>query len=376
MDMTLPEHPEPIAGRATLTGTESYSERFSELDPAHFRLCHGLVYSSIGIGTYLGDATDEVDASYSQSIVRALASGCNVIDSAINYRFQRSEKSVGRALRQAIDKGFSREEIVVCTKGGYIPFEDTYPADPYQWVDDNLLRKRIITPEDIHPSGHCMAPMYLHHQVEQSLRNLQVDTIDVYYVHNPETQMNELNEPRFYEAVEMAFRMLENIVREGRIGLYGIATWDGFFESRGSGVLQLERLVEIARRAGGDQHHFRMLQMPINLAMTDSMGTPNQKLGDRKLTVLEAARAHNICVVGSASLLQQNLARGLPVTLQQAIPGLPNDAARALQFARSVPGVTTALVGMSSPEHVLENLELAAVPPMSEVEFNILFGER
>jgi aryl-alcohol dehydrogenase-like predicted oxidoreductase len=280
MEMTSSDRLPAVPGRATLSGTEHYMERFAELDPSHFRLCHELVCSSIGIGTYLGDATGEADEGYVQSLLQALGSGCNLIDSAINYRFQRSEKCIGRAVRMALEQGFAREEIVVCTKGGYIPFEDEYPKDPYQWVEDNLLRKGIITPEDIHPSGHCIAPMYLDHQLEQSLRNLQLETVDVYYVHNPETQMSELNEPRFYDAMEMAFRMLESAVREGRIGMYGIATWDGFSESRGQSVIQLERLVQLARRASGGQHNLRMLQLPINLAMTDALNVPNQQVGE------------------------------------------------------------------------------------------------
>ena len=161
-----------IAGGATLAGTEHYAERFSELDPGHFRFCHGLVFSSLGIGTYLGEATDEVDASYLDSLVLALVSGCNVIDTAINYRFQRSERAVGRALQTAIKHGFSREEIVVCTKGGFIPFELNYPAEPYDWIEENLFRKRVVTPEEIHPAGHCMTPMFLWHQLDQSLQNL------------------------------------------------------------------------------------------------------------------------------------------------------------------------------------------------------------
>jgi len=140
--------------------------------------------------------------------------------------------------------------------------------------------------------------------------------------------------------------------------------------------LQLERLVEVARRAGGDQHHFRMIQLPINLSMTDAFTIPNQKVGDRMMTLLEAAQALNICVVGSATLLQTDLTRNLPPTLRQAIPDVSSDAARAIQFARSIPGLTTALVGMSSPEHVRENLELASMPTLSDHDFHILFGDR
>ncbi len=366
-----------ISGSATLAGTEHYAERFEELHPSHFRLCHSLMMSSIGLGTYLGDSTDEVDARYTDCVVRAVSLGCNVIDTAINYRFQRSERAIGRALRQLLQSGFSREEMVICTKGGFIPFDGSYPAEPWKWVKDTLLVKGIVTPEEIHPSGHCMAPMYLYNQLEQSLKNLNLEKLDVYYVHNPETQMGDLNESRFYEALEMAFRALENAVSNNQLEMYGIATWDAFLENEEGGhLMQLERVMECARRAAGERHHFRMVELPVNLAMTDALSIPNQKVGDRQLTFMEAASALNICVVGSAALLQGGLAKNLPVTLQQAIPGLPDDAARALHFARSVPGIATALAGMSSAEHVIANMELANIPTMPEQEFNILFGER
>ncbi len=94
------------------------------------------------------------------------------------------------------------------------------------------------------------------------------------------------------------------------------------------------------------------------------------------MTFLEAARALNISVVGSASLLQKGLAKNLPATLRQAITGFPDDAARAIQFARSIPEVASALVGMSTPAHVKQNLELASHPIMTEQDFTMLFGER
>lgn len=376
-DLKSPPSPSPVPGCATLQGTERYAEKHAELHPGHFRMCQNLVYSSIGMGTYLGDATDEIDSRYEQCVREAIFTGCNVIDTAINYRFQRSERAIGRALGQLVKQGLPRDEVIICTKGGFIPFDTNYPADPYAWIEENLFIKGVVTPDDIQPSGHCMAPNYLYHQLTQSLKNLNVEKVDVYYVHNPETQMSDLNEPRFYEAVEMAFRALENAVREDKIGIYGLATWDGFLENRDSGqLMQLERLVELARRAGGGGHCFRIVELPINLAMTDALNVPNQKVGNTQMTFLEAARALDICVVASASLLQQALAKNLPSTLQQAITGLPNDAARALQFARSIPGVTTALVGMSNPAHVKANMELANHPVMSEQDFNTLFGER
>jgi aryl-alcohol dehydrogenase-like predicted oxidoreductase len=366
-----------IAGRASAEGTERYSDRFPELDPDHFRLAHGMLMSSIGIGTYLGDPTAEVDQAYADAISLAVCSGCNVIDSAINYRFQRSERSVAVALRKLLENGFSREEIVVCTKGGFLPFDGDYPANPRKWVEDELITPGVITAADIVASSHCMTPAYLRHQLARSLENLGVDMIDIYYIHNPETQLTELSDEEFYYALEVAFAALEEEVAAERICSYGIATWDALLGVRESpDVVSLDRVVECARRAGGDSHHFRFLQLPVNLAMPAGLTQLNQEINGMQMTPLEAARSLNISAVASASLLQAQLTRNLPLTLQQAIPGLPTDAARSLQFSRSAPGITTALVGMSSSEHVRANLDLASLPPMSDDEFGILFGNR
>src|SRR6185369_5286454 len=85
---------------------------------------HGLILSSIGIGTYLGDPDDQTDAAYGETLVGAITLGTNVVDTAINYRAQRSERVVGMAIAALIEAGeLQRDEVVVCTKGGYIPFD-------------------------------------------------------------------------------------------------------------------------------------------------------------------------------------------------------------------------------------------------------------
>src|ERR1044072_7911510 len=120
--MTLPGH-------ATTEGTTAYHERFRETAAeGHFRFEQNLWLSSIGIGTYLGDADEETDRAYAESITRAVELGVNVIDAAANYRFQRSERSIGEAIRNLTAKGLAREGLGVCTKGGYIPFDPHPPA--------------------------------------------------------------------------------------------------------------------------------------------------------------------------------------------------------------------------------------------------------
>ena len=76
---------------------------------------------------------------------------------------------------------------------------------------------------------------------------------------------------------------------------------------------------------------------------------------------------------GAAPLVHGRAARGLPLFFRQAFPALQTDAQRCLQFARSTPGLTTALVAMRSPEHVDENLALASHEPAKPEVIESLF---
>ncbi|HKW56314.1 MAG TPA: aldo/keto reductase [Candidatus Acidoferrum sp.] len=359
---------------ATPAGTKRYSGRFiNRAADGHFREAQGLVVSSLGIGTYLGNADSGTDAGYTAAVVAAAESGINFFDAAINYRFQRSERSIGAALQQLAAQGFSRDEFVICTKGGYLTPDGSMPADPNQYFFREYIQPGIFDSKDIVAGSHCMTPRFLENQLERSLRNLGLDSIDVYYLHNPETQLTELARPDFLERVRDAFLYLESAAVAGKIQFYGLATWNGFRQdARARDAMQLPALAEIAQDIAGERHHFRFVQLPFNLGMTEALTLGNQSANGKVLTVMEAATALGITLVGSASLLQGQVARNLPLFVAQAF-GLDNDAERALQFARSSPGFTTALVGMSRVEHVRANSRLVTVAPATEEQFSKLF---
>jgi hypothetical protein len=119
-----------LAGVASASSTHRYCQRFPTAADAHFRRFRDLWVSSVGLGTYLGDdADDATDARSGDAIRTALGLGCNLIDTAINYRCQRSERTIGAALAAMTGQGaIGRDEIVLCTKGGYLPFDGTVPA--------------------------------------------------------------------------------------------------------------------------------------------------------------------------------------------------------------------------------------------------------
>jgi predicted aldo/keto reductase-like oxidoreductase len=128
----------------------------------------------------------------------------------------------------------------------------------------------------------------------------------------------------------------------------------------------------LARDVAGGSHHFRFVQLPCNLGMTEALTRPNQLIDGARVPMVEAANKLGITLVASAAMLQGKLSRGLPPFVSSAL-GLQNDAERALQFVRSTPGISTALVGMSRVEHVHANLSLAGVAPASKDQFSKLF---
>jgi aryl-alcohol dehydrogenase-like predicted oxidoreductase len=315
------------------------------------------------MGTYLGDCDDAEDARYVTVLAAGIERGLNLIDTAINYRCQRSERATGRAIRQTIDRQVARrDEIVVATKGGYIPLDGSPPAsrDLYDsFLAAEYFDRGVMTPADVVSGGHSIAPFFIADQIQRSLRNLGLSTIDIYYLHNPEQQRSVLDGAQFRTGLASAFRELENQVQRGTIRAYGCATWNGFRQDpAAAGHLSLEEIVGIAREVGGASHHFSVIQLPVNLGMAEAVRASTQMLSGRSVPVLEAAGSLGVSVVASASLMQAQLARGLPGALASAFPSLETDAQRAIAFVRSLP-LSSALVGMRRLDHLSENLRAA-----------------
>ncbi len=358
-----------LSGCATAEGTRRYRDRLigaGAARPDHFREGLGaLALSSIGLGTYLGKHDDATDALYLTAIMQAVGAGCNVVDSAINYRCQRSERAIGRALTEMIRAGICRrDEVLIATKGGFIPYDGAPPRDGYAYVQKTFVTPGIFRPSDVVADCHCMTPAYLRHQIDASLANLGLACLDVYYLHNPETQLEQMSREEFMARMRAAFTTLEEAVAQGKLCRYGTATWEGYrVPSKAKGHLSLEALVRLAEEVGGKHHHFKVIQLPYNLGMLEALVEKTQDLNGSAASLLEAAKALGIYVMISGPILQGKLAHGLPAELHQVL-GNGTDAQRSLQFVRSTPGVGTALIGMKQADHVRDNLALAKREPL------------
>jgi aryl-alcohol dehydrogenase-like predicted oxidoreductase len=376
---------------ATREGTWRYRNRFGDsFGRTYFRRFGPGVVSSIGAGTYLGDPTDAVDDRYHEALVTALESGINLVDTAVNYRCQRSERVVGRALSTA---EIDREEVVVATKGGFVPFDAERPADPGAYVRREFIDTGLVSPEDLARGSHSLTPAFVDAMLDRSLSNLGLDTIDLYYLHNPETQLHARSRVEVYDLLERAFTRLEERRAAGDLGAYGVATWAAFRVPPGHDqYLSLAEVIARAERAaedaGASEPGLAAIQLPFNVTMADAFtveahgdggardvdGGEDGEAdgGDGPRSALRYAHERGLDVFTSASIGQGDLARSIPPEVDAELAG-DTPAQRALNFARSAPGVTAALVGASRAEHVAENVAAGTFDPLGARAFDSVF---
>ncbi len=247
-------------GRATPEGTARYRSRFPDAADGHFRQAlGGLWLSSIGLGTggYVGHDREP-------GVVEAtVTGGINVVDTAINYGNQRAERSVGRGLYSLFESGrLSRDEVLVCSKGGYLPFGT-------REFDDRFIRTGLCQPSDVVDGVHCLAPAFLDEQLSASRRNLSLETIDIYLLHNPEEQLAVRDDDAFAACLVGAFGALERAAEAGHIGSYGVSVAPPV--AGDMPFPRLDRLLAWAHQVAGAKHHFRAVEVPVNLWLTHAV---------------------------------------------------------------------------------------------------------
>ncbi|MDP2851386.1 MAG: aldo/keto reductase [Sulfuricurvum sp.] len=365
-------------GHATKEGTFGYLKKFGNYSKDFYRFNGELFFPSLGIGTYKAEPykEDNYIINYAEAIKTALRRGINLIDTAINYRYQMSEREIAEALNEMIQSGeIKREEVIIASKGGFIPLDFPFPDNPYGWIQENMIDQGLASKEEIVIDQHCMTPEYLRWSCEQSLRNLEIDTIDIFYLHNPETQLGYIDQATFYERIEAAFALFEELRSEKKIVSYGIAAWNGFlYEADHLEYVSLGKVADIAQRVGGENHGFKYIQSPFNLAKPHAYGYANQECEDGLFyPLMHACARYGLTYIGSSSLLQTNLfKRPFASNVAELMKtGELSDVASALQFARSAGGIS-ALFGAVDPSHVVDNAFLGYLPEASVESVNTL----
>ena len=359
-----------ITGYATPKGTKKFAERQPEASQQNYKDVNNLTLSNVGIGTYLGNPDIETDKHVENAVKKSVLGGINVIDTAINYRAQKAERSVGNAISQLIDNNdISREEIFVSTKNGYVTNDGDIKEDLMQYVMREYGKTGIVKEGDISPGYHCMTLPYLNDQLERSLKNLGLDCIDLMYLHNSVEGQTHLPREQFLKNLKDVFDFYEKKRKQGKIRFYGMATWECFrATSENPLFLQLSEVLDLAIQAGGIEHGFRFIQLPFNLMLDQAYMTKNHSIDGKTVSALEAAQKFNLGVFTSVPIMQGKL------LATNTIPEFGNSSmsVRLLQFVRSTPGITAPLIGHKSESHVKENMDVMKIPPLSESEFNDL----
>lgn len=358
-----------IEGFATPEGTKAFAQKHGLAQ--NFRLTQGLTLSNVGVGTYLGNPDSQTDALVIDAIKQSVLAGINVLDTAINYRAQKAERSVGKALSQLIQDGqIKRDQIFVSTKNGYITNDADIKEEFWMYIQREYTKPGIISPNDITSGYHCMTVSYLDDQLSRSLKNLELECVDLMYLHNAvEGQLQDISKEQFLKNLKSVFELYEQKRKEGKMRFYGMATWECFrVPENNPQHLSLYDTVQLAKQVGGDDHGFRFIQLPYNMHYDQAFMIKNQKINGDTLTILDAAQRLGIGVFTSVPLMQGRLlAPGVLPEFGQLKPSL-----RCLQFIRSTPGVVAPLVGQKTLEHVQENLEILKIPPMTADEFSTL----
>jgi aryl-alcohol dehydrogenase-like predicted oxidoreductase len=378
---------ELIDGFATAEGTYRYMNyAISEksIPQSHFRIFDDLNLSSLGMGTYLGDATDYEDEAIENATYESIKSGAiNVIDTAINYRAMKSEKSIGRALSRLImDRVISRDQVFISTKNGYITNDGDFQSiGMMEYMQKMYITPGLINQNDISSGYNVLNPTYIERCIDRSLYNMKLSTIDLVYVHNPfESWYQDVTRKEFMEMLRKVFQVYEKYRSRNKIRYYGMATWTCFrVPNDNNEYLSLEEVVKLAESVNeGDsnKHGFRFIQLPYNLAYSEPLLLKNQNVGNEKnLSILEAASRLKIGVFTSIPLFQGRLLRA---NIPSYSENLTDPVAKLVQVIRSTPTVIAPLIGQKKPEHVEQNLKIANVPPMSIEEFkraiSILLG--
>jgi hypothetical protein len=285
-----------IISRATPENTNEYCGRYGEL--LHKKLHKlNLNISASGFGSY---RVDYRVREHFDSLEYAILNGINLIDSSSNYSDGGSEILIGNVLKKLIETGkIKREEIVVVTKGGYIQ------GRIYEMAQRKKERSEPFKEVVEYANGlwHSIHPEFLSLQISQSLERMQIETIDIYLLHNPEyfldsSLKDELSADEltheYYRRIKAAFGYLETEVDKGRIAGYGISSNSFVLNSGEQTFTSLEMCIKCAGEIKKD-NHFYTVEFPLNLYERGALLNRDQKNGTA--TVLELAKESGLDVL-------------------------------------------------------------------------------
>ncbi len=303
--------------------------------------------AKIGLGTHLGSFSIEDSKQYIDAITFAVINGVTAIDTAINYRGMRSEKDVGKAVNALISSGaVKREDITIASKAGLLFGDITSGRNPMKCLHEVLEPKGIRLNDFCEYEGlyQTLNPDFYETALQISLQNLEIDMLDIHYIHLPEITRAKLTETEFDEQIAKLFAWYEEKVKDGKIRFYGLALELCALEpEEEQWYINIEKADCLARELSNGDSHFKYIQIPYNIQYPYAATVQNQSYKGENCSLVEAAHRMGLNVIGSKPLCG---GEGFEkATLEEMI-----------SFALN--GVDAINVGSRNQEHIQEILDL------------------
>ncbi|MEZ2051074.1 aldo/keto reductase, partial [Staphylococcus aureus] len=262
-----------------------------------------------------------LDEEQGKDVVRqAINHGINLLDTAYIYGPERSEELVGEVVKE-----YPREQIKIATKGSHE-------------FDEN---------QEVHQNNQ---PEYLKQQVENSLKRLQTDYIDLYYIHFPDD-----NTPK-----DQAVAALQELKEQGKIKAIGVSnfTLDQLKEANKDGyvdVVQLEynllhRENEAVLQYCVDHLITFIPYFPLASGILAGKYDENTKFSDHRTT-----RRDFIPGVFEENVRRVKALESLAAAHQTSIANI------VLAFYLTRPAIDVIIPGAKRAEQVIENIKAADI---------------
>ncbi|WP_000808889.1 aldo/keto reductase [Staphylococcus aureus] len=262
-----------------------------------------------------------LDEEQGKDVVRqAINHGINLLDTAYIYGPERSEELVGEVVKE-----YPREQIKIATKGSHE-------------FDEN---------QEVHQNNQ---PEYLKQQVENSLKRLQTDYIDLYYIHFPDD-----NTPK-----DQAVAALQELKEQGKIKAIGVSnfTLDQLKEANKDGyvdVVQLEynllhRENEAVLQYCVDHLITFIPYFPLASGILAGKYDENTKFSDHRTT-----RRDFIPGVYEENVRRVKALESLAAAHQTSIANI------VLAFYLTRPAIDVIIPGAKRAEQVIENIKAADI---------------
>ncbi len=288
-----------------------------------------VILGAWAIGGWMWGGSNEKDAL--EAIGVALDHGITTIDTAAIYGFGYSEELVGRAIKGRRDK------VIIATKCGMRWDSDT-GSDP--WVQKDNNGKSVTIRKNSHPES-------ILYECEQSLKRLNIDTIDLYQIHWPDSTC----------PIEDSWNAMVKLLNQGKVRAIGVSNYSAEqldVCQKIHPVASLQPPYSLIRRdiekdivPFCQKNHIGIIAYsPLERGLLTGTVTPDRKFppGDHRNQLESFSQEHRKKVL-EALVPVKAIALAHRATVSQVI----------INATYSMPGITAAIVGARNAAQAIEN---------------------